>query len=833
MEGESINTRFSKIIHSLGYSAEDMQKYVKRFDIPHKIQTIASAFSFSEKKKMIVECLGVLKTRNSLTNLLFLRYTLETIFQTTESSNDGLWQCFESNNGISILKCCYSSVNRTFLNNLSELLISIQRKQTVCYDFLPLLLKKYELINKRLIFSFINLNIDRSALVLPVNVVEKGKDTFTIEEYTTDSCYCFTFLKRIVEDVFELPQINDELKFIQVDGFEIHKIISKEKWLRSKAKFSNLETYNNLMNFKPDKTSFIMKTVNRVQNNITFLPNVSCNGVCVQESSNSQRRPDGKVFFIDQDKEKKDKSGCFVSKECSNTSLELLKSSNEVPKTGAAQYDLDHLKKELELIKFENLTLKCKLDKEVTQKKVVSYSFNHASTFNNKDSQVNSSSNETSTANLIVEPSKISSLFKGKSGLFKKSAVQSSSNAISEVKADNTDSTLGKIEKPVTALERSSIFKGKGGLFGKKKVEEQENGGASSQEVNQAAQNFGARFGAKSKPQPSILSTTQSYIGLKWKKTNKAQSQIFSKIDYSVCEKNFELEEFKTFASKPEKKESRLSDTQRQASEMQKPVSYVIDPKKSYALNIALGRVKLSNEELIDKILKQEYENENIVKQLLTYFLTQEEYESVCSTTMELSRAEKLFKALPNFKRFHSALLSQRFCFSFKARDYKTVIANMKLSFEKLVKSEEIPKLFGVLLVIGNVLNSNTFNGNAEGFSLESLEMFATKDVFELVKRKIDSRRLLKELLGTENPAKVLLMNSEISVETLIYEINEIKAISGDFVSEDVSDEYKQVLIAFEDLFGLYKEAQRYFGVSDDSFIVKIESFLRKLCEHL
>ncbi|KAM0680180.1 Dishevelled associated activator of morphogenesis 2 [Glugoides intestinalis] len=804
-----------------------MEKYTRRFDIPHKIQTIASAFSFTERKRTILECLNDLKDRHSLVSLLFLRYTLEAILHENEVSNNGLWKDFESNNGISILKYSYRSVNRSFLNNLSELLIFIQKNLPVCYDFLPLLLKKYDLINKKLIFTFINLNIDRSALIIPMNIIKHEKEPFIIEEDTDIPCYCFTFLKRIVEDIFDLPHINDELKFLQLDGFEIEKVISKDKWIKSKSKFSSIEVYNRLLNFSHEKVQLPMKTENKAANSNTLKATIDCSGVCIREASNLPRQLDGKVSFIDQSKKK---SELFVSNEFSTSSVELLKS--DAPKITRAQKDADQLKKELELIKFENLTLKCKLDKEMPHKKVLSYSFNHAPTgINNVDCNNDS---RTPLKEERVDTPKIPTLFKGKAGLFKKTAVQGPSKPVLEEKANISDSTASKIENTTQEISKAkTIFKGKGGLFGKKKVEEAVNSEVTKQAESKAPIKFSHRFGEKQKIQESNLSTTQSYIGLKWKKTNKAQSQIFAKIDYIACEKSFKLEEFEGFASKPEKKEVASLEVNKQGLEVQKAISCAIEPKKSYALNIALGRVKLSNEELIDKILKQEYENENIVRQLLTYFLTQEEYESVSSTTVELSRAEQLFKALPSLNEFHRALLSQRFTFAFKARDYQNVIQNMKYSFEKLIRSEEVPKLFGILLVIGNVLNSNKFNGNAEGFSLDSLEMFATKEVFEMIKKKVDCSKLLNELLGTERPVKILLVNSEISMETLLYEINEIKAVSGSFVSGDIYNEYRQVLTAFEDLFNLYKETQKYFGVSDDSFIPKLECFLRKLYEHL
>lgn len=147
--------------------------------------------------------------------------------------------------------------------------------------------------------------------------------------------------------------------------------------------------------------------------------------------------------------------------------------------------------------------------------------------------------------------------------------------------------------------------------------------------------------------------------------------------------------------------------------------------------------------------------------------------------------------------------------------------------FKRMIESMELMNLFGTLLVVGNVLNSNTFNGKAEGFSLDSLESFNDKEIISLIKSKVNISRIMLELTGKENMTN--LFNCEISIETLISEMNEIKSLFGSFVNESTANQYKIVCNEFNELIDLYKEAKLYFGENDDKFISKIEDFLRKL----
>ncbi|ELA41526.1 uncharacterized protein VICG_01390 [Vittaforma corneae ATCC 50505] len=815
MENDTINTQFTKVIQSLGYSEAESINYVKTFDIPKKVQTIASAYSFSERKAKISECLEELKCRNSLLNLLFLRFTMESMIQLNDISCEELWKCFMKNHGVSVLECSLNSNSTEFLNNLVEFIVFIQKEKALCSHFLFKILKKYTLISKHLIFTFINSNIDRSALLTSVHYTSI-KDQENDLSVHSPSCYCSTFLMRVVGDILELSIIKNELNFLLNGSFHIDKILSTEVLQKNKSKFVNNGIYDAL---------FVQAASNSFKVGL-YVPDNDRSESINNKKAAVPAKSDGVVNFISSSHKDKDPRCTPVTSgnaETANNIVTLVdeklllkpinqKSTDNLDiKSQLGSYNISDektsdivniLKKEIESLKLENLSLKHKmisLEKSSSKpKEVRKIRMGLVSCVDQSESV--QLPNRTSNGEVDIKTP--GSTLKNTGGLktigiFGKLKSRPSDNA----KTQNAFPIISKGEqKPVTA---------------------------SSSVVNSSAEikpKIGVRFGVKSKPISTLLTTDKSYMGLKWKKSTKAQCLIFSKINYERFEKVFQTSEFDEFEYKQEKKEKIVQ-------EIQKPTEYLIDPKKSYALNIALGRVKLSNSELIRQILQGEYENENVVRQLILYFPTQEEYELICSSIKEMGRAELLFKELPNLSRFRSSLLSLRFNFALKTRKYPEIIKNMSISFMRIVESTELLNLFGILLVIGNVLNSNSFNGNAESFSLDSLQAFDNKEILKLIKKKVNVPKLILELTGMESMDQISIINSEISIESLIHEIDEIKSLYGEFVSKSRMEEYAKMCNGFDELINIYKQVQGYFGETDDRFIKKLEDFLKKLAQ--
>lgn len=325
---------------------------------------------------------------------------------------------------------------------------------------------------------------------------------------------------------------------------------------------------------------------------------------------------------------------------------------------------------------------------------------------------------------------------------------------------------------------------------------------------------FGAgRFGQKQVVNSSLI-TEKSYINIKWKKVPKAQTQIFLSIAVYEIEKLFEISEFEN------KKDATIKKTTNHFKEEQ---VCCMDPKKSYALNIAMGRLKINNTELITRISEEKFYDENIIKQLIMYFPTDEEIQLINDSNTTLTRAEMLFKEADNLELFHNKLLALRFKFAFKAKDHGFLIKSSSEAFKRIIDSKELRKLFGVLLVIGNVLNSNTFNGKAEGFGIESLDSFSDPKIIKLISKKISKDALMSEIFQNNT-----ILND--SVENLIYEVNDLKKLYVEkCLDNDTKDKYLEILSDFQRMMDYYKELQVMFGESDEKFIKKLEGFINTL----
>lgn len=336
------------------------------------------------------------------------------------------------------------------------------------------------------------------------------------------------------------------------------------------------------------------------------------------------------------------------------------------------------------------------------------------------------------------------------------------------------------------------------------------------------------RLGQKAKPPSSILATDKSYIGLKWKKTSKSTAQIFNQIEYANMEKLFNLEEFEKFIAKQNK--PIVQSVKQEKAQETKSIKSCLEYKKNYALNIALGRVKYSNKVLLDKIYSHTFEDENIVGQLILYFPTDEEIQLINQSNFNLSKAEMLFKEANDIKSLYNSLTFLKFKFAFENRDFSFLFKKTSLLFDRILNSSELIKTFGILLIVGNVLNSNTFNSNAEGFSLDSLETFNNNAILDLISKKINKQQLVKDLTGQVYNGNNFSLCLDLSVDSIISEFNDVKSLFiENVVDQSVKDEFYSVLDDFKIMNEKYKKIQEYFGEKDDKFVVKLENFLKKL----
>lgn len=336
-----------------------------------------------------------------------------------------------------------------------------------------------------------------------------------------------------------------------------------------------------------------------------------------------------------------------------------------------------------------------------------------------------------------------------------------------------------------------------------------------------------ARFGAlktgaeavKKETRKSIFSE-RSYEGLRWDKVTKSKDSIFESIDHFNFEGLFLFDDFKSFeVSKSPKKPLPRSSSKADHRTDQPPC---LDFKKSYALNIALGRVKLSNQELLDRILSGALENENLATQFIIYFPTPEEFSSIRSCQEPLGRAERFFSECSDERALYSALYLIKFAAQLRTRDYVATFGALKALYTRILRSQELVRLFGTLLVIGNTLNINMLSGGATAFSLSSLDQFRSSEkLLRLVSSKTSKERLLGEL-GLEA--------TSLSIEAVAQEIKDLKAFyNEEHLEEGVCAQFQEVLRLFNETMDLHRRTRGYLVDSDDSFVSRLKSFIDSL----
>ncbi|KAG5859210.1 formin homology 2 domain-containing protein [Encephalitozoon hellem] len=361
---------------------------------------------------------------------------------------------------------------------------------------------------------------------------------------------------------------------------------------------------------------------------------------------------------------------------------------------------------------------------------------------------------------------------------------------ISEVQGEGTETCAAEVEKKREAVKKVELSKAKGPKKIIKKV-------------------------AKS------TAPSKRYTQVKWTKMGKGNS-VWSKIKAEEMESIFRTEEFDGFEVKGEKPRA-LS------MGMEKKKPSVFSEKKNYAINIALGRVKESNCELKSAILNMHEDlNENLVKQLLFYFPTDEEIEQLQSTDHVFGRGEEFFKeSIEEVEMMKRCLYYLYFIISFRNQNVCKNLGILERYYAMLLESKELRRFLGIALAAGNYLNRGSFLGNAEGFTMESIpKILEVKNngnsLLGLLKKKIDCKLLLEDL-------SVVYDASGINFEALCIEIEELKknyinASGSSFPKiqermEGIQERYEEICSLYDRVSKLHRDCKEYFGEKvDDDF---------------
>jgi dishevelled associated activator of morphogenesis len=324
---------------------------------------------------------------------------------------------------------------------------------------------------------------------------------------------------------------------------------------------------------------------------------------------------------------------------------------------------------------------------------------------------------------------------------------------------------------------------------------------------------------------------TKNYMQVNWEKMPKGDS-IWKSVDLKEAQSLFSEADFDVFERRKEAGASRLSTEVRREA--------VFSEKKNYAINIALGRVRISNRELKQAILSLKADFDVVlIKQLLCYFPTDAEIKQLGETEEPFGRAEEFFKeCIDEIDQVKSSMYYIYFIMFFKKQNIQKALKTLGRYYQGLLNNQHLRRFLAAVLYAGNFLNQGTFLGNAEGFVLRSLpailEMKTRGTTFmEFVRGRVDCDALL-ESLGCINEA------SHINFEGLCAEMEELRKnytnAHGSPYEEiqkkldEVVDEYENINTEFEAMLRLNNECRIYFGESvGEDFNNRMVSLIDKL----
>lgn len=208
------------------------------------------------------------------------------------------------------------------------------------------------------------------------------------------------------------------------------------------------------------------------------------------------------------------------------------------------------------------------------------------------------------------------------------------------------------------------------------------------------------------------------------------------------------------FEAKFQQKKRAVKD--KKAAAPKKVIVELIDPKRSYNVNIALARFKMTHEAIRDAVLALDEQtlNEEKVNALVAIAPTSDEVETVLAYDGDmalLGNCEKFFRCLatiPNVQPRMDLLLNKiRFRTQYEELDTAIVVCASVLNVIKT--STRLRGLYTLILALGNYLNAAGHKGGAWGFDISLLiKLKQTKSV----DNKLTLMDFLVDLVIKEHP---------------------------------------------------------------------------------
>lgn len=314
---------------------------------------------------------------------------------------------------------------------------------------------------------------------------------------------------------------------------------------------------------------------------------------------------------------------------------------------------------------------------------------------------------------------------------------------------------------------------------------------------------------------PDLSKFQESYMPIRWEKVS-AERSVWKFISAVGVEALFDAEDLLPFVKpRQDAKEKHMSSVQ---------VHSVFDAKKNNAMNIVLCRVKHTDAELKHMILRMELQDENLVRQLLHNFPTDEELEALEKRERGFGRAEEFFKeCIGATDQLKDALNSMHFISVLGSQSVSSAICVLERFYRSVMESKAFLELLRILLFLGNVLNSNTALGSADGFSLSDMGMFARlrgknrDSVLDLALSKLSLRNELRKDLELLSAASQIGLDG---VDQDMCEIRNCRSRVRNVENEKVAvamDEYAFLAEKYENFKILHGEFETFVGTKANS----------------
>ena len=282
----------------------------------------------------------------------------------------------------------------------------------------------------------------------------------------------------------------------------------------------------------------------------------------------------------------------------------------------------------------------------------------------------------------------------------------------------------------------------------------------------------------RNKPKP-IGKTRQ----LQWEKLSQIKGTIWEELDPATWEGKIDYQGLElTFKYDPQI--SKQSFPEERRTSFSTSGSALMDPKKARNMQIILGRLKLSYQELRTSLLRMDETiwTESIAHEIIKYLPNQSELDDIVrhydepKNLIELKvTAERISFELSKIKGLEDRLRSIELI-AFVGDwhvDALEKLNSLLSGLDELKEKDSLKSFLELVLATGNFLNFGTYKANAQGFKIDSLlkirDMKATEGKSNLLAFLLDFlHRTKPDLLNLPADIKNTTLSNKVSLDGMM-----------------------------------------------------------------